>query len=319
MSDDFNDRKLILTLIGLLLLAAGIVIGFFGPLEMYCFTLFSEGGRFYYEGFGFGSFMFGNIAAQIIGYYLIGAVGVTLGYGHVTMRRWARKLTLTLLWFWVIFGVPLTIVFLFVLFASKELSIVSGLVALVLAGLAYLVAPWLLMRFYRSRDVRLTFETRDAKLSWIDNLPQPVLVLGALLLFFVVVLHIPIFFSGLFPFFGLLLVDLEGIFVLDVSIVCLTGLAWGLLKLKPWAWWGALVFTSLLTVSVIVTFVQYSLTDILSRMRFPPTEMEALQNLPFHGFHLALMVGVPLLIALGLLVFSKPHFSRPLPNPSDQA
>ena len=40
---------------------------------MYCFYLFSEGGRFHYEGFGFGSFMFGNIASQIVGYYLIAA------------------------------------------------------------------------------------------------------------------------------------------------------------------------------------------------------------------------------------------------------
>jgi hypothetical protein len=212
MSEDFQDRRLLLTLIGIFLVAAGIVIGFFGPLEMYCFYLFSEGGPFHYEGFGFGSFMFGNIAAQIIGYYLIGIVGVCLGYGHLAMRRWARKLTLTLLWFWVIFGIPLTIVFLFVLFASKDPSIVGGLIALVLAGLAYFAAPWLLIQFYRSRDTRLTFEAHDAKPSWIDNLPQPVLVLSALLLFYVVVLHIPIFFSGLFPFFGLLLVDLEGIF-----------------------------------------------------------------------------------------------------------
>jgi hypothetical protein len=308
MSEDFQDRRLLLTLIGIFLVAAGIVIGFFGPLEMYCFYLFSEGGPFHYEGFGFGSFMFGNIAAQIIGYYLIGIVGVCLGYSHLAMRRWARKLTLTLLWFWVIFGIPMTIVFLFVLFASKDPSIVGGLIALVLAGLAYFAAPWLLIQFYRSRDTRLTFEAHDAKPSWIDNLPQPVLVLSALLLFYVVVLHIPIFFSGLFPFFGLLLVDLEGIFVLDVSIVCLLGLTWGVLKLKPWAWWGTLVVVSLLTVSVIVTLVQYDLTDILSRMRFPPTEMEALQNLPFHGFHLALMVGVPLLVILGLLIASRPHF-----------
>lgn len=89
------------------------------------------------------------------------------------------------------------------------------------------------MRFYRSRDVRLTFETRDSKSTWIDDLPQPVLVLGALLLFYIVVLHIPIFFSGIFPFFGLLLVDLAGILMIDVTIFCLAGLTWGVLKLKP--------------------------------------------------------------------------------------
>jgi hypothetical protein len=314
MSEDvasYNDRRIILFIVGGLLLISGVAIGFFGPIEMYCFSLFSEGGRFYYEGFGFGSFMFGNIAAQIIGYYLIAAVCVPLGYGHVTTRRWARKLTLTLLWFWVIFGIPLTVVFLFTLFSSKELPIAGGLVALVLAGLAYFVVPWLLMRFYRSRDVRLTFETRDPKPSWIDDLPQPVLVLGALLLFFIVVLHIPIFFSGVFPLFGLLLTGIEGYVLIDVSIFCLAGLTWGVLKLRPWAWWGALVFVSLLTVSVIVTFSQYTLLDILARLRFPPTEMEILGGLPFHGSHLALALGAPLLITLGLLVYSKRYFGQP--------
>jgi hypothetical protein len=310
MGEDFKDRRVILVIIGILLLAGGIVVGFFGPLEMYCFYLFSEGGRFYYEGFGFGSFMFGNIAAQIIGYYLIAAVCIPIGYGHLAMRRWARPLTLTLLWFWVIFGIPLTLVFLFVLFASKDLPVIGGVIAIVLAGLAYFLAPWLLMRFYRSRDVRLTFEAPDLRPSWIDELPQPVLVLGALLLFFIVVLHIPIFFNGIFPLFGLLLTGMEGFFLIDVSIFCLAGLTWGVLKLKPWAWWGALVYVSLLAVSVIVTFSRYSLPDILARLRFPPTEVEILDGLPFHGFHLALMLGVPLLITLGLLVYSKRYFKR---------
>jgi hypothetical protein len=319
MVGDFKDRRVILAIIGVLLLAGGVVIGFFGPLEMYCFYLFSEGGRFYYEGFGFGSFMFGNIAAQIMGYYLIAAVCVPLGYGHLTARRWARKLTLTLLWFWGIFGIPLIIVFLFTLFSSKELPLAAGLVVLVLAGLAYFVVPWLLMRFYRSRDVRLTFETRDPKPSWIDGLPQPVLVLSALLLFFIVVLHIPIFFNGVFPLFGLLLTGIEGIVMIDVSIFCLAGLAWGVFKLKPWAWWGALVCLSLLTVSVIVTFPRYGLLDILARLRFPPTEIEFLDGLPFHGVHLALALGVPLLVTLGLLIFSKRYFSHSFSNPSAKA
>ena len=95
MSEDgasYKDCRIVLFIIGGLLLVGGIAVGFFGPAEMYCFYLFSEGGRFAYEGFGFGSFMFGNIAAQIIGYYLIGIVGVCLGYGHLAMRRWGRAL-----------------------------------------------------------------------------------------------------------------------------------------------------------------------------------------------------------------------------------
>ena len=88
---DHRDRSPILVAIGALLLLIGIAAALLGPAEMYCFYLFSEGGRFHYEGFGFGSFMFGNIACQIIGYYVIAAVFIPLGYGHVRMRRWVSK------------------------------------------------------------------------------------------------------------------------------------------------------------------------------------------------------------------------------------
>src|SRR5512137_3172380 len=84
--------RIAITAIGVLSLLGGTAVGALGPLEMYCFYLFSEGGRFHYEGFGFGSFMFGNIASQIVGYYLIAAMLIPLGYGHLKVRRWARVL-----------------------------------------------------------------------------------------------------------------------------------------------------------------------------------------------------------------------------------
>ena len=58
---EHRDRAFTLAGIGVLLLLIGIPIALLGPIEMYSFYLFSAGGRFYYEGFGFGSFMFGNI------------------------------------------------------------------------------------------------------------------------------------------------------------------------------------------------------------------------------------------------------------------
>ncbi|NLT17526.1 MAG: hypothetical protein GXY11_07895, partial [Clostridiales bacterium] len=93
-----------------------------GLLETRCFSLFSEGGRFHYEGFGFGSFMFGNIAAQVIAYCLTGAVLTFLGYGHLSLRRWAAKLACCLMWAWLLIGLPVIAVVFFLLLASKELT-----------------------------------------------------------------------------------------------------------------------------------------------------------------------------------------------------
>jgi hypothetical protein len=305
---DYGDRRRILVVIGILLLFVGIVSAFLGPAEMYCFYLFSEGGRFHYEGFGFGSFMFGNIASQIIGYYLIAMVLVPLGYGHLKVRRWARTLALTLLGFWLVAGVPLIVVFSFTLFSVKELSLAGALIILISLVLSYTVIPGLLIWFYRSRDVRLTFETEDPRSYWIEALPLPVLVLGSLLILCAIALHILIFFNGIFPLLGLWLNGLQGILLIDVLVMSLVGLIWGTLRLRTWAWWGSLVYFGLMTLSSILTLLRSSFLDILSAMNLPEFEMEILHGVPLQGFHIAPLIGIPLLITLGLIVYSKRYF-----------
>jgi hypothetical protein len=305
---DYKDRTLVLAAIGVPLLLIGIPTAFLGPVEMYCFYLFSEGGRFHYEGFGFGSFMFGNIASQIIGYYLIAIVFIPLGYGHLRTRRWARTLSLTLLWTWLVVGAPLTVVGFFVLSASKDISPIAAIVAILVLASSYLIVPGVLIRFYQSRDVGLTFEAKDPNSYWIEKMPMPILVLGSLYLFYIVVLHIPILFNGIFPLFGRFLSGLEGIFLLDFSIACLVCLAWGTIKRRTWAWWGSLVYFALMILSSFLTLLTSSYSDILSKMQFPPTEMEFLGGLPLQGYHFAILTGIPLLITLGVIVLAKRHF-----------
>ncbi len=304
----YRDQGRVIVAIGVLLLLVGIAVGFLGPLEMYCFYLFSEGGRFHYEGFGFGSFMFGNIASQIVGYYLIAALFIPLGYGHLKMRRWARTLSLTLLWSWLVVGAPLIVVVFFILAGSKDLSLPVALIALVFLVLSYLVFPELLVRFYRGRNVRRTFETKDAKPCWVEDLPMPILVLSSLYLFYIVVLHILILFNGIFPAGGVFLFGLQGILLLDISIGCLMCLIWGTLRLRLWAWWGAVILLGLFTFSTILTFFRSSYSTILSGLAFPPREMEFLGGLPVQGYHFAILVGIPLLITWGVVILSRRHF-----------
>jgi len=75
-------------IVGALLVLAGGVAAVTGALAMYCIELFSEGGRFHDEGFGFGSFTFANIASQVVGTCLIALVFIPLGHGQrrVTIR-----------------------------------------------------------------------------------------------------------------------------------------------------------------------------------------------------------------------------------------
>ncbi len=307
---DAQDRSRILALIGVPLLLLGLGCAVLGPVEMYCFYLFSDGGPFYYEGFGFGSFMFGNITWQIIGYYLIAILCIPLGYAHLKTRRWARTVALTLLYSWLVLGVPLICVFLFILFSSKDLSLVVALFAIALMALSYLLVPGLLIRFYQSRDVRWTFEMRDPNSYWIEQQPLPILVLSTLLVFYAIILHVPIFFRGMFPLFGTWLSGMEGIVVITIAILSLACLTWGVLRRRAWAWWGSLVYLGLLAFSSVLTLTLSSLDEILVILSFPPTEMEAFQAVPLQGIHFAPLIGLPLLLTVGVIILSKRHFGQ---------
>ncbi len=226
------------------------------------------------------------------------------------MRRWARTLALTLLGAWLVVGVPLTIVIFLVLATSKDPSVTAALIAAVLLGLSYLLIPGVLIRFYRSRDVRRTFESHDPSTYGIAKLPIPILVLSILYLLYIVLLHAPIFFNGLFPLFGVLQVGLPGILWLDAAMACLACLLWGVLKLKPWAWWGSVAYFGLMIASLFLTLSPMSVLDVFVAANFPPKEMEFLQGIPLQGWHLALFIGLPLVITWALILFSKQYFRR---------
>jgi hypothetical protein len=304
-----RDPSPILIVIGILLLLLGVVAAFMGPLEIYCFYLFSEGGPFHYEGFGFGSLMFGNIATQIIGYYVIALLLIPLGYGHLKLRRWIRPVSLALLRCWLVLGIPLAVMFLLVLVTGKELTLTAILVVLVLVAVSYPVVPGLLIRFYHSTGVKQTLESREPKPAWIEQSPIPILTLCILYLFYAVVWHVPILFSGLFPLFGTLLFEIPGIVASDLSILLLVWLTWGTIRERIWAWWVALIYFSLLAISLVLTFATTSFSEILTGMRFPPAEMEALQNVPVEGVHLAAFLGFPLLLTTIAIARSKRSFS----------
>ncbi len=89
----YKDRTPVLAFIGAVLLLVGAAAALLGPVEIYCFYLFSEGGRFHYEGFGFGTLMFASVAWQVIGYYTIYSVA-----GCLTCRVLSRWTSVSSAW-----------------------------------------------------------------------------------------------------------------------------------------------------------------------------------------------------------------------------
>ncbi len=305
---EYTDRTHILRNIGVILLIVGGIAAFFGPIEMYCFYLFSEGGRFQYEGFRFGSFMFGNLAAQITGYYFIAALLLPLGYAHLRLRRWTVTLALALRQFWIVAGLPLIVATFAVLVSSKETPLIVALLAAILLIGAYLLLPSLINRFYQSDSTRRTLEAHDSSMTWLEGLPIPALALSILYAFFTLVLHTLIYFNGSFPLFGTWLTGLPGITALDILILCLIVLIWGTLRISRWAWWGALLYFSLIALSWTITLATTTWMDLLTLLNFPPYEITFLQGIPVHGAHLAVLSGIPLALTLVSIARAAPSF-----------
>lgn len=304
-----NGRIIILRTIGVSFLLTGFLAALLGPIEMFCFYLFSEGGVFHYEGFGFGSFMFGNLAAQIMGYYFIAAVLIPLGYGTLRLQSWARHLTLAAIRFWIVAGLPLIIAFFFVLVSSKDIPLPVAVLAASLLAASYLLLPPLAIRFYENRDTRLGFTNEGATESWIETIPVPALALSYVFSFFLLVLHAQIFFNCMFPLFGTWVAGLTGIVLIDVSIISLALILWGIVRTKRWAWWCVLAYVCIMAFSYVVTFLASSWMEILSAANLPPSEMQILDGMPLHGHYFAILVGLPFLLSVVLIVRSRSCFN----------
>jgi hypothetical protein len=303
-------RVWILRLIGVFLLGIGLLTAFLGPLEMFCYYLFSEGGVFHYEGFRFGSFMFGNLSAQIQGYYFIAAVVLPIGYGTWRQKRWARHLTLGLFQGWYILGLPLMVAFFAVLVSSKDLPwVFAGLTSLLtLAG--YLIIPILGKRFYNSPITKQLFAKDMSENTWLEGIPVPLVGLGYVFVLFVLILHTQIFFNGIFPLFGTWLTGLKGIVLIDFAMISLAIVLWGVLRVQPWAWWGGMISFSLLFVSYTLSLVLSSWGEMLEVLNLPAFELQFLDQIPLQGTFFAILVGIPFVLTIVSILRSRSFFLR---------
>jgi hypothetical protein len=300
---------LILKIIGILSLLIGSISTLISPLEIYCYYLFSKGGRFHYEGFGMGSFMFAFITFQIIGYYLIAIIFLILGYGHVKLKSWIKKYAIILLKTWLVIGLPLIIAVILLSAMTKDLSIYFGIFFIIVLLSLYFIIPFYLLRFYKSDKLDQLLELNKETDHWLERYPERILILVFLFIFYALCLHILIFFRGIFPFFGLFLFNVSGIIIIELTLICLFILIWGTLKQKVWAWWGSILFFLFATISLIITCLNHSYSEILSILNFPAREMEAFQGMPLQSYHFIIFFGIPLMATIWLIYKSKRPFN----------
>jgi hypothetical protein len=307
--------RVLLKIVGFALILVGLVAAYYGPLEIFVFYLFSEGGRFHYDGFGVGSIWFAALVVQNIGYYVIAAICIPIGIGHLKLRRWALTLTQLYIWFWLGAGILLAanLIALIPQTFNLELSQDQLITRLAIIGVftffSLILLPVLTLWFYRNKKVSSLFWENDPYTYWTENFPFPLLALLLLYVIMIIVLHTAIFLQSLFPVFGQIIFGRQSVYLISLCILILGILTVGIIQLKDWAWWGSLVYLSLLSVSSLISFSQHSFYEIIQMMSLPTFEKELLEELTLvHDFYLVGLVAAPLLAALGLLIYSKRYF-----------
>jgi hypothetical protein len=126
----------------------------------------------------------------------------------------------------------------------------------------------------------------------------------------IIALHLSAFLQGLFPLFGLFSLGRPSASLIAGCFVTLVVLIYGSVRLERWAWWGSLVLVGLLTISTVLSFSRHGFYDIILMLNLPSQEMVWIDNLAFlHDYHPVGLFAIPLLAALGLIIYSKRFFA----------
>jgi hypothetical protein len=282
-----------------------------------------------------GSMRPGQLLSATGTYGFVAAVLITLGVGSVQYRRWARALTLITSWYWMLMGALITVLITAVMpvamrtalqaqqntagAPSAELStgVMAVIVTLIIVFMAFflVVVPIGYVVFYSRDDVAATCRDRDPVERWTDRTPLP--VLGASVVFFVGALYFLV--AGLtapvFPFFGRYLTGLPGGACL-LAVAALDGyLAVATFRLRPAAWWIAVIALPLRLLSMILTYLKADVMEAYARMGRSDAELRMLESSPLLRGHVVLWWSLVSVIAFfGYLVWLKRYFKSPSPQ-----
>lgn len=305
-----DKANLFIKILGILQLAIGLLSLGIAPLEIYSFYLFSEGERFYYDGFGVGSFLYGLIFAQIIGYYFIAFIFIPIGYGHLKLKVWALKLSKSCIWFWIIFGLPIMMFFL-PLLSMKEIDVKYPIFFSAFIILLFIIIiPGLLLSFYNQKNVKELFKNRNYSNAIIRNIPMNGYLLLLVYILYILIFHVMLFYKGIFPFFGKFLIDFKGLLLYDLCILLMFLLIYGLLKRKYWTWILSIIFFVLMSISTFMTLINYQYINIIELLDFPKLENDIFAKLPLKSSYILMAIVGILLLTIILIIKAKKYYTK---------
>ena len=273
------------------MIAAGLYAAMLAPMEFSLFKNITQ------DLTGFGYLTFAAHSAQIFGYYLLALVLVPLGYGHLQLRSWAHKLSLTGLWSWLILGIPCMALVIFIYVAYKDPTDLDTLVFGAFALFIYPVLPLLLVLFYRDTKTQAQFQSPADHLTWIEATPQPVLILGLVVTFYVFAFHLPLFLNGVVPFGCGFRSGLPGYALAGSAIMVLSLVAWGLFNRRLWAWFGGIACFAAMAIEFALAFLCSGSAEFFRQLGVSELD-ETLIELQFPSTQIALLLALPTLSTL---------------------
>ena len=93
---------------------------------------------------------------------------------HLKKQSWVVKISITLLWSWLIVTIPLLLILLFIIVSTKEPTFLFIILSIILFILSYTLLPALLINFYRSKSVEVTLKLNENNFNYIRKFPIPI-------------------------------------------------------------------------------------------------------------------------------------------------
>jgi hypothetical protein len=259
-------------------------------------------------------------------YVSLGAAMIWAGVGSIRRRRWVRPIMLFLCGTWLIVGVFVLLLVLWIVDdvllatggelvrSSPAVATAARWVALGVTFLGGVLLPIVFILAYRGPEVQAACERHDTRPSWSDRCPSTVLVLSIALLA-AGLLSLPMVFRPVVPLFGRLATGRMGLLALIGGIALCIWLAWSTYRLERAGWWATLVFLVLLGVSTVWTFEVVDMTEVYRQLGYPDEQITALARSEPLLLQLTLWGTVALTVAgVAYMLGVRRHFFGPKPS-----
>ena len=299
-------RKIFIKTIGLLLLVTGLLSLFLVFAEFTSFYAFSEGSKFHYDGFGFGSLMFAFIVSNVMAYFTIAASCIPLGIGNLALKKWGLNLSLAFLRTILIIGATIIISFLFSFDLIKILEPYQTLIILAFLLIFSIGLPFVLVKFYLNPKSERLFENSDFDNYFEKQSPEKLTII-LLNFFWILVFYLLIFLKGAFPVFSKFIFNKEGVYLLSTASFTLIVLTYLFYKNKYYAKFASVAYYIVIFFTFGATFLKYTTKDFLNLLNLPAYEMEKVVPafwLPA-GINLGFFFGILIIIQIFLICKTK--------------